>query len=112
RPSPARSVRPETATSQPAAASARAVALPMPRVAPVTIARFSTRPSVILWYLSECTTWPNVFPEDFLEHVRLVRGDEGDDQPAHLQEESHALLGPSGIEVGPVTEIPGAPDAT
>ncbi len=36
RPSPARRVRPVTATSQPCSASATAVALPMPRVAPVT----------------------------------------------------------------------------
>lgn len=39
RPSPRRAVRPVTATSQPAAASATAVARPMPLVAPVTRAR-------------------------------------------------------------------------
>src|SRR5664280_364281 len=43
RPSPARRVRPRTATSQPDCAKAMAVAFPIPRVAPVTKARLRAR---------------------------------------------------------------------
>lgn len=74
RPSPTRRVRPVMATSHPAAARARAVAFPMPREAPVTIARLGMCSADILRCLSE-VRFPAVVPN--LRTIRFGRFDRG-----------------------------------
>ena len=61
--------------------------------------------------LSRSSPEPDVLPDRLLEGVGVVGREERDDPPSDVHEEAHRLLGPAGVEVGPVLEVAGAPDA-